>query len=184
MPTISRIVRFIALPRCLRTTPQQRSGDAWSSAGAYQQHPPGRDRGTSVAWSRLDILGGSPGERLERAQPVPGRLVVDRRHVQAQATLVYLEDALADADVDRTALGARRTALAPVAQVALGEVVFDRVVGDARHLAEAQLVGRVFLRTGGKDARFRAAVACDAHVFANEARAGSGLHAQRIDRAH
>src|SRR5205814_3761041 len=114
------------------------------------------------------------------------------RHVQAHPPGVHFQDALADADVDRTLLRTGRSAtwqallraVTPVTEIALGEVVFDRVVRDARFLGKLQTVGGLRFRTGREDARFGAAIAGDAHVFANEARTRIWFDAQRIHRAH
>src|ERR671938_594536 len=90
---------------------------------------------------RLTVLRGGARERLERPQLVPGRLVVDLGNIQTHAALFHLENALADSNVDRTALRACRSTFAPVAQVTFGEVVLHGVVRNARLLPEAQLVG-------------------------------------------
>src|SRR5512132_268039 len=83
--------------------------------------------GLSLALSRTAL------ERLERAQLVP-RLFGGCGSVEAQPPRLGLDDPLTDPDVDRAALDARRSALAPEAQVALRERVGDRVVRDARLL--------------------------------------------------
>src|SRR6266516_1194545 len=68
-------------------------------------------------------------EGLERAQLVP-RLLGRLGRGEAEPPGIGLDDPLADADVDRAALHAGRSALAPEAQVAFREGVRDHVVGE------------------------------------------------------
>jgi hypothetical protein len=115
---------------------------------------------------------------------VPGGRGIDPGHVQAHATSIDLQDALADPNVDRASLCAGGPAVAPVAQVALREAVFHGVVGDARFLAELELVGGVFLQTRREDACLSATIAGDADILADVARARGRLHAQRVYRVY
>src|SRR6266850_1295615 len=129
---------------------------------------------------------GAAFERLERAQLVPG-LLGRRGLVEAETSGLGLDDALADADVDRAPLDARRSTLAPEAQVALREDVLLRVVGDARTLRRCRIRGEVVHRerelARGEDAGLVAATACHAAVLVDEARARLRLDPQRVDRA-
>src|SRR5687768_4233880 len=128
-------------------------------------------------------LGGAALECLERAQLVPlVHVGLGRRETEPSG--ISLDDALADADVDRAPLDARRSGLTPEAQIALGERVRAGVVRDARGLRlRLSLVGRERHVAGGEDARFVAAAARHAGVFLDEARAGARFDLHRIDRA-
>src|SRR6266571_8821936 len=122
-------------------------------------------------------------EGLERAQLVP-RLLGRLWRGEAEPPGIGLDDPLADADVDRAALHAGRSALAPEAQVAFREGVRDHVVGDARLLwRRIAVVRRLREIAGREDAGLVAAPARDAGVLADEARAGARLDLQRVHRA-
>src|SRR6266849_9413544 len=122
-------------------------------------------------------------EGLERAQLVP-RLLVRLGCGQAEPPGIGLDDPLADADVDRAALDACGTALAPEAQIAFRERIRDRVVGDARLLRRrVAVVGRHGEIAGREDARLVAAAARHAGVLADEARAGARLDLKGVHRA-
>src|SRR5438105_1683220 len=133
--------------------------------------------------SCFGILRWGASEGLLGSEFVPGGFILDFGNVQAHPAGFYFENALTNADVDRAALGAGRATVAPVAQITLGEVVFDRVVRDARFLPEHELVGGVGFGTGGKDARLGAAIAGDAGILSNEARARGWLDMHGVDRA-
>src|SRR5207253_6775424 len=77
-----------------------------------------------------------------------------------------------------------RATVAPVAQVTLGEGIASRVVRDARQLTELELIGRLVFGADGEDARLGAAIARDAHVLTDDARATGRLDAHRVDGAH
>ena len=99
--------------------------------------------------------------------------------------MVALDDPLPDADVHGAALDARRPAVPPVAEVALGEGVGLLVVRDARFLCELGLrVRRLRLIADRERARLRAPAAGNARVLADEARSGPRLDLQRVHRAH
>src|SRR2546427_6955429 len=112
--------------------------------------------------SQATILTCSPGARLrlalcrtaleglERAQLVP-RLLGRLGRGKAEPPGIGLDDPLPDADVDRAALHAGRSALAPEAQVALRERVRDHVVGDARFLRRWRAVGRRLRQIAGRE---------------------------------
>src|SRR3989442_14662675 len=95
--------------------------------------------------------------------------------------MVALDDPLSYADVHRAALDARRAALAPEAEIALGERVLLRVVRDAAALVERELVRRVRFVADRERARLGAPAAGDAGVLADEARAGARLDLERVD---
>src|SRR5438552_18266152 len=117
-------------PSTVSTAPASAESHLMGGAAQRESGTENRERFPIRSWLARRR---AAGKGLACPQAVP-RLVVGGR--LGQAHLVALDPPLRNADIDRAALHAGWAALAPVAQIALGEGVALRVVADARLLVE------------------------------------------------